>query len=71
VNECDTNADTCCLGQNFIILLYTSNRTADVYAYDKSYKPQEGVPIVAGGTAYDDPTTDTPNNRHDFHPSIH
>jgi hypothetical protein len=30
-----------------------------VYAYDKSYKPQEGVPIVAGGTAYDDPTTGT------------
>jgi hypothetical protein len=58
VNECDTNADTCCLGQNFIVLNYT-NRTADVYAYDKSYKPQEGVPIVAGGTAYDDPTTGT------------
>jgi hypothetical protein len=57
-NECDTNADTCCLGQNFIILHYT-NRTADVYAYDKLYKPQEGVPIVAGGTAYDDPTTGT------------
>jgi hypothetical protein len=57
-NECDTNADTCCLGTNFIILNYT-NRTSDVYAYDKSYKPQEGVPIVAGGTAYDDTTTGT------------
>jgi hypothetical protein len=57
-NECDTNADTCCLGQNFIILNYT-NRTADVYAYDKSYKPQEGVPIVAKGTAYNDPMTGT------------
>jgi hypothetical protein len=30
-----------------------------VYAYDKSYKPQEGVPIVVGGAAYDDPTTGT------------
>jgi hypothetical protein len=41
------------LGKNFIILHHTT-RTADVYAYDKSYKPLEGVPIVAGATAYDD-----------------
>jgi hypothetical protein len=58
VNECDTNADTCCLGKNFIVLNYTS-RTADAYAYDKSYKPQEGVPIIAGRASYDDPTTGT------------
>jgi hypothetical protein len=54
-NECDTNADTCCLGKNFVILHYTT-RTADVYAYDKSYKPLEGVPIVTGATAHDDRT---------------
>jgi hypothetical protein len=54
--ECDTNADTCCLGRNFLILHYTT-RAADVYAYDKSYKPLEGVPIVAGATAYDDPSS--------------
>jgi hypothetical protein len=55
-NECDTNADTCCLGKNFIILHHTS-RSADVYAYDKSIKPLEGIPIVAGATAYDDEVT--------------
>ena len=56
VNENDTDADTCCLGKNFIIYKYTT-RTADVYAYDKSYKPITNVPIVTGATAYDNPTT--------------
>ena len=53
-NECDTNADTCCLGKNFVVLTPTF-RTADVYAYDTSIKPIENVPIVSGATAYDDP----------------
>ena len=35
---------------------YTT-RTADVYAYDKSIKPIENVPIVTGATAYDDNRT--------------
>ncbi|KAI2503573.1 hypothetical protein MHU86_10860 [Fragilaria crotonensis] len=52
-NECDTNADTCCLGKNFVVLNATY-RTADVYAYDSSIKPIENVPIVTGATAYDD-----------------
>ena len=56
VNENDTDADTCCLGKNFIIYKYTT-RTADVYAYDKSYKPITNVPIVTGATAYDSPIT--------------
>ena len=55
-NECDTNADTCCLGANFSILAYT-RRTADVYAYDKAIAPIEGVPIVSGATAWTDPGT--------------
>ena len=55
-NECDTNADTCCLGPNFVILEYT-RRTADVYSYDKSAKPIENVPIVTAATAWDDPVT--------------
>ena len=55
-NECDTNADTCCLGKNFVVLEPTF-RTADVYAYDTSIKPVENVPIVSGATAYDDPIT--------------
>ena len=50
-NETDTNADTCCLGQNFIIISYTS-RTADVYPYDTSYKPIQNIPIVSGATAW-------------------
>ena len=54
--ECDTNAKTCCLGTNFVILQYTT-RTADVYAYDKSIKPIENIPIVTGATAYDDSRT--------------
>ena len=55
-NECDTNADTCCLGRNFIVLNPTY-KTADVYAYDTSIKPIENVPIVSGATAYDDLST--------------
>jgi hypothetical protein len=55
-NECDTNADTCCLGKNFVIVEYT-RRAADVYSYDKSIKPIENVPIVSGATAWDDPMT--------------
>lgn len=53
-NECDSNADTCCLGKNFVVLQATY-RTADVYAYDSSIQPIENVPIVSGATAYDDP----------------
>jgi hypothetical protein len=52
-NECETNADTCCLGQNFLVLNLTY-RTADVYAYDTSIKPIENVPIVSGATVFDD-----------------
>ena len=55
-NECDTNADTCCLGPNFIILNYTT-RTADVYAYDSNIAPVQGIPIVKGATAFDDNNT--------------
>ena len=55
-NECDSNADTCCLGTNFVVLNYT-RRTADVYTYDKSIEPLQNVPIVTGATAYDDPNS--------------
>ena len=46
-NEADSNADTCCLGKNFIVMAYTE-RTADVYPYDSSYTPLLNVPIVTG-----------------------
>ena len=55
-NECDTNADTCCLGKNFVILEFTQ-RAADVYTYIKDIAPIVGVPIVSGETAWDDPVT--------------
>ena len=56
MNECDTNADTCCLGTNWKVLEYTI-RTADVYSYDHSQRPIQGVPIVTGITSWDDPAT--------------
>ena len=59
-NVCNTNADTCCLGKNYVILNNTS-RTANVYAYDTSIKTLKGVTIVSRATAYDDLGTNTPN----------
>ena len=50
-NESDSNVDTCCLGHNFTVLSYT-NRTADVYPYDDSYKPMTSIPTVTGATTY-------------------
>ena len=57
-NEADTNADTCCLGQNFIPLHYT-NCTSDVYPYSDSYAPIENVPIVSSTKAVDHPNGST------------
>ncbi len=57
LNECKTNADTCCLGKNFAVLQATF-RTANVYAYDTLIQPIENLPIVSGATAYDDPITE-------------
>ena len=51
-NESDTNADTCCLGSNFIPIGIT-NRTADVFPYDSDCAPALNVPIVSGATALD------------------
>ena len=58
INESDTNADTCCLGKNFLVQSYT-NRTVDVYSYDTSVEPIADVPIVTGVTAWDCPSTGT------------
>jgi hypothetical protein len=52
-NESDSNADTCCLGANFVVVNRTE-RSADVYPYDESYEPLQNVPIVTGATAWDD-----------------
>ena len=37
-NEADSNANTCCLGQNFIPLSYT-NLSANVFPYSDAYEP--------------------------------
>ena len=55
-NECDSNADTCCAGTNFVVLQHTS-RSADVYPYDSSYQPITNVPIVSAATAWTNPET--------------
>ena len=41
-----------------MVLNYT-NRTADVFPYDKSYDPITNVPIVSGATAWNDPVDHT------------
>ncbi len=53
-SKCNTNAETCCLGRNFVVL-HSTFRTADVYAYDTSIRPTKNAPIVLGATAYDNP----------------
>ena len=50
------NANTCCLGSNFIVLEYTT-KNADVYAYDKEISPLNNVPIVSGATSWNDLVT--------------
>ena len=55
INECDTDADTCCLGKNFLIYSHT-NRSAEVYSYDKTIPPKI-IPIVTGATCYDNRQT--------------
>ena len=56
VNQCDTNADTCCLEKNFVILEFTQ-RSANVYAYIKDIAPIEIVLIVSEATSCNDPVT--------------
>ena len=57
-NESDTNADTCCLGQNCIHIAYP-NRSADVYPYSEAYEPIENVPTISWATFYDQKDGDT------------
>lgn len=56
-NECDTNADTCCLARYYFIVLTARFCTADVYAYVTSIQPIANVPIVSLATAYDNPVS--------------
>ena len=53
-NETNSNADTCCLGNNFEILEHTTEQ-ADVCACDELIKPLLNVSVVSGAAAWDDP----------------
>ena len=53
-DETDSDADACCLGNNFAILKFT-NKHVDAFACDKSVKPLTNAPVVTGATAWDDP----------------
>ena len=46
-NETDSNADTCCLGNDFVVLAFT----------DESIEPLSDVPVVSGAAAWNDPAT--------------
>ena len=59
MNECDTKADTSCLGTTWRVLEYII-QMADVYSYDHLQKPIKGVWIVSGVTLWDDPATGEP-----------
>jgi hypothetical protein len=54
--ELDSHADTCVLGKNFVVMLY-SGHTCDVYLYSKDYEAIKGIPIVTAATAVQDPVT--------------
>jgi len=47
----DTHADTCVLGENFVIMAYTG-RVCDVAPYSSQYESIKDVPIVTGATAW-------------------
>ena len=54
--ELDTHADTCVLGQNFVVLHYTG-RVTDVYGYSKELGAIRDIPIVTGATAVQNSVT--------------
>ena len=55
-DETDSNAGTCCLGDDFAILKHTTEQ-ADLHAHDKSIAPLANAPVVSGANAWDDPAT--------------
>jgi hypothetical protein len=52
--ELDLHADTCCAGNNALILYY-HNRTVSVAPFLDSFGKEDHVPIVTAAIAYDDP----------------
>ena len=55
-NETDSNADACCLGNNFATLECTTKQV-NVHACNTSIKPFLNVPVVSSAAAWDDPVS--------------
>lgn len=55
-SELDSHADTCCVGDNALVLYY-HNRTVSVAPFLHSFGTEDQVPIVTAAIAYDDPIT--------------
>jgi hypothetical protein len=53
-SELDSHADTCCVGDNALVLYY-HNRTVSVAPFLDSFGTEDQVPIVTAAIAYDDP----------------
>ena len=53
----DSNANTYCLGTNFIVIEMTES-TSNVHPYNNSYEPMYNVPMVTGTSTYRDINTD-------------
>ena len=56
INEANSDADACCLGNNFAILQCTTKQV-DVCACDQSMRPLKDAPVASGATAWDDPAS--------------
>jgi hypothetical protein len=52
-SELDSHADTCCVGDNALILYY-HNRTVSVAPFMDSFGTANDIPIVTAAIAYDD-----------------
>jgi hypothetical protein len=53
-SELDLHADTCCVGNNALVLYY-HNRTVSVSPFLDSYGTEDQVPIITAAIAYDGP----------------
>jgi hypothetical protein len=53
-SKLDSHADTCCVGDNSLVLYY-HNRTVSVAPFLDSFGTEDKVPIVTAAIAYDDP----------------
>lgn len=55
-SELDSHADTCCVGDNALVLFY-HNRTVSVALFLDSFGTADKIPIITAAIAYYDPIT--------------